>query len=102
MDKKTTLKVVKRYISFLKKQGFIVIHAYMFGSIARGDFRDDSDIDVAIVLKNIRNGFETQVRLMKLRRAFDLRIEPHPFAEEDFISELPLVHEILSKGIRVA
>lgn len=102
MDQEAVLKSVKNYVSFLKEQGYIVSHAFIFGSFARGNPRDDSDIDVLVVIKNLGNGFDKQVRLMKLRRAFDLRIEPHPFAEEDFTPDFPLVREIMSSGIRVA
>lgn len=35
---------------------------------------------------------------MKLRRKFDLRIEPHPFRESEFSKQDPLVFEILKYG----
>ena len=38
--------------------------------------------------------------LMRLRRNFDLRIEPHPITEEDFITGNPFAEE-LKKGVRV-
>lgn len=63
--------------------------------------REDSDIDIAVVLKNLRNSFTTQVQLMKLRRDIDLRIEPHPFDETDFNSSNPFANEILTTGIQV-
>jgi uncharacterized protein len=102
MDHKAALEIVTRYIAFLRGEGYLVSTAYLFGSVAMGTCREDSDIDVAIVLKQVRNGFETQVRLMKLRRDFDLRIEPHPFSEDDLKSGSPLIHEILANGIQVA
>ena len=42
-----------------------------------------------------------QVNLMKLRRKFDTRIEPHPFNEKDFDISNPLVNEILNTGIKI-
>ena len=73
----------------------------LFGSYARGNFNEDSDIDLAIVLNNLSNSFTMQIQLMKLTRKFDTRIEPHPFDAADFNSSNPFAKEILSKGIPV-
>jgi predicted nucleotidyltransferase len=92
---------VKNYIRFLKKNRLDVSQAYIFGSYARGNAHEDSDIDVAVVLTNLEEGLFTQFQLMKLRRDFDLRIEPHPFDEIDFNDSNPFANEIISTGIRV-
>ncbi len=101
MDKKTALRIVKEYINFLQKNKYDVQRAYIFGSYAKENFDDDSDIDLAITLKNLKNSFNMQVDLMKLRRKFDTRIEPHPFDEKDFDASNPMVNEILRTGIKV-
>ncbi|MCX6583979.1 MAG: nucleotidyltransferase domain-containing protein [Candidatus Aminicenantes bacterium] len=101
MAYRDALTNVKKYIECLKKNRFAVQKVYVFGSYAKGNMREDSDIDLAVVLKNLRDIFTTQVQLMKLRRDFDLRIEPHPFDETDFNSSNPFVHEILTTGIQV-
>ena len=101
MDKGKAFGIVKEYINFLKDNKYDIQRAYVFGSYAKGNFNEDSDIDLAIVLKNVKNSFNMQVDLMKLRRKFDTRIEPHPFDENDFDTSNPLVHEILSTGIKV-
>lgn len=44
---------------------------------------------------------EDQYRLMKLRRAIDLRIEPQPFQPSEFNSQNPLAREIMETGIPV-
>jgi len=71
---------------------------YLFGSYARNTFREESDIDVALVMKNVEDVFQTQVDLMKLRRTVDLRLEPHPIDEKDFTESNPLASEILKYG----
>lgn len=101
MAQRDALTSVKEYIAFLRKNSYPVQKVYVFGSYAKGNMREDSDIDLAVVLKNLRNSFYTQVELMKLRRDFDLRIEPHPFDETDFNSSNPFVNEILSTGIQI-
>ncbi len=72
--------------------------AYLFGSYARGNFHEDSDIDVAVILKDYDNLLNIQLELMRLRRRIDSRIEPHPFRENDFNKSNPMVAEILQFG----
>jgi predicted nucleotidyltransferase len=101
MDQKDVITNVKKYVSFLEENEFPVQEAYIFGSYARGNAHEDSDIDLALVIKNLQNSFLAQVQLMKLRRDFDLRIEPHPFNETDFNPSHPFANEIISTGIRI-
>ncbi len=101
MDKKSTFKIVKKYINFLKEKKYIVHKAYIFGSYARGNYSEDSDIDLAIILKNLDNSFITQIDLMKLGRQIDTRIEPHPIDITDFDHSNPFADEILKTGIEI-
>jgi uncharacterized protein len=70
----------------------------LFGSYAKGNFTKDSDIDIAVILKDYNNLIEIQLDLMRLRRKIDSRIEPHPFRERDFDITDPKVYEILKHG----
>jgi uncharacterized protein len=74
---------------------------YLFGSYTKGDEREESDIDIAIVLGNKDDFFETQMQLMRLRRKIDLRIEPHPISEKDFNDLNPFAFEIRRTGIEI-
>ncbi len=88
-------------MKYLKTNNYNVKKAYLFGSYARNIFNEDSDIDLALVFKNVSNNFTLQIKLMKLSRKFDSRIEPHPFDISDFKKSNPFVSEILEKGIRI-
>ncbi len=101
MDKKTAFENVKKYIVFLKKNNFDIRKAYLFGSYVKGNFNDDSDIDLAVVINDLSNSYTMQVELMKISRKFDTRIEPHPFDEADFDSSNPFAYEILNTGIQI-
>ena len=79
-----------------------VVAVYLFGSYAKGTANDNSDIDLAIIFDNLSDAFDMQVELMKMRRKFDTRIEPHPFNESDFNISHPLAKEILNNGVEVA
>ncbi len=101
MDKDKASKIARQYINFIKKQDLNVKKVYMFGSYVKGTIREDSDIDLAIIFKILDDPFDMQVQLMKFRRKFDTRIEPHPFKESDFQTSNPFANEILNTGIEI-
>ena len=101
MDKNTASENVKKYIAFLKENNFHIRKAYLFGSYVKGNFNDNSDIDLAVVMSNLSNSFTMQVELMKISRKFDTRIEPHPFDEADFDPSNPFAHEVLTTGVQI-
>ena len=101
MNQKTALEIVKTFIDYLKSNRFNVQKAYIFGSYARANYNENSDIDLAIVLDKLPNSFAMQVELMKLGRKFDSRIEPHPFDVADFNLSNPFAKEIINKGLSV-
>lgn len=100
MDKGEALKIANRYIEVLSNK-YVILKSFMFGSFAKGTNHDDSDIDVAAVVKNVPDIIDIQIDMMKLRRKVDLRIEPHPFQVSDFNSDNPVVNEILKSGILI-
>lgn len=101
MDKKTALKLARDYIHFLLTQRHYKIKgAFLFGSYVRNKFTDDSDIDIALILEGYKDTVKELSNLMRLRRNFDLRIEPHPIDEKDFYRGSPLVEEI-KKGLKI-
>lgn len=97
------MKIVKEYAEEVKKN-YDIEAVILFGSYAKGTNHKDSDIDVAIITDDFENNiFEEELKLVKLRRNIDLRIEPHLIEVEDYkTGNHPLVHEIIDTGIRVA
>ena len=101
MDKTRVLKLASDYVGFLISQhSYEIKEAFLFGSYATNKFNDDSDIDIALVLTNYNDSIKELSNLMRLRRKFDLRIEPHPIIEEDFRDDNPFVREI-KKGLKI-
>jgi len=100
MDKSDALKIAKAYAGLIKKQ-FNPIDIILFGSFAKGTFRKESDIDIAVVFPDYDDSFDMQLELMRLRRKIDSRIEPHPFKQRDFNKFNPFAAEILKYGQRV-
>ena len=92
---------IARFIEVVKTEcGATAI--YLFGSYVRGDFTDNSDIDIAVVGENFSgDAYEDTLMLMRKRRNIDSRIEPHPFTVKDFDLSNPYVKEIVDTGIRL-
>jgi len=94
------LNYIKIFLEELKKRGFTVEKAYLFGSYAKGTENRWSDIDVAIVSPEIKDDrYEERIRLMKIAVNIDSRIEPVPFNPETFTDEDPFVREIKREGL---
>ena len=91
-----------KYVRFLRRTFSGLKKAYAFTSAyAKGSANADSDIDIAFVFDKVVDSFDLQVELMKIRRQFDARIEPHVFRTADFDGSHPLAGEILSTGVEI-
>jgi uncharacterized protein len=102
VDKDGAFKIITQYLQLLKTTGIVVEEAYVFGSYVRGNFHENSDIDLALVLPDMKDRLGIQTELLKLGRDFDYIVEPHPFDKKEFNHLHPLTHEILTLGLRVA
>ena len=92
MDKSEVINKVKAYRRLLREH-FQFEKVYLFGSYAKDTYKEDSDIDVAIVVNHIEGDFfSINPLLWKLRREIDHRIEPvlieKEFDAADFIGEI--------------
>ncbi|HAQ18112.1 MAG TPA: nucleotidyltransferase [Prolixibacteraceae bacterium] len=97
MDKADAVNIAQRYAGAVKAN-YNYIKIILFGSYAKGNFNDDSDIDIAVIFKDYSNLIDMQLELMRLRRKIDSRIEPHPFRESEFELSNPIVNEIIKYG----
>jgi predicted nucleotidyltransferase len=76
LDKRTVIKRVKKYADTVKKN-FSVKKIILYGSYANGTHREDSDIDVAVILESVDDDFlKSETKLFRLKKDIDPRIEP--------------------------
>ncbi|MDO9154859.1 MAG: nucleotidyltransferase domain-containing protein [Paludibacter sp.] len=92
MDKINALEIAEKYKIAIKDK-FDCKRVILFGSYAKGNINDDSDITV--FFDDYKNVLDMQ---LDLRRQIDSRIEPHPFRKKDFNLSNPLVNEIITYG----
>jgi uncharacterized protein len=101
MDKNTAIKISKHYLQKVRNSNIEFSQAWLFGSYAKGNNHENSDIDIAIVLTDNSKSFDIEVKLMTLRTGEETIIEPHAFNIDDFEINSPIVYQIMSSGLRL-
>ena len=94
------LEVASKYVRVLRENNVRFESAWLFGSFAHSRANEDSDIDIALVMRNVEVKFLKKVELMKYRRGVDSRIEPHVLTMDEMDSPFSL--EIMRTGVKVA
>lgn len=76
MDQETALEHAKVYAKLVGEQ-INPTKIVLYGSFAKGNWNENSDIDIAVIVNKIDDDFlELSKRLNKLTRNIDNRIEP--------------------------
>ena len=95
-------KEIARDFGKLVQKELDVKNVYLYGSYAKGNFSEDSDIDIAVVGDDfVGDPIEDTMLLMRIRRKVDYRIEPRPFKTSDFNKSNPISKEIMETGVLI-
>ena len=99
MDQAEVIGKVIRFAG-LARQQFDISRVFLFGSYAKGNAHEYSDIDVALVVKKMDKGFlEVEPVLWRLRRQIDPLIEPVLIEEDN--DPAGFLEEITWTGIEI-
>lgn len=105
MDRKETLSKVSEYIRILNDSGLLIDKAFLFGSAARNDWNEGSDIDVMLVSKRFDDSSDDLAYglIWKLTRKVDRRIEPFAVGLSRFDNDevSPLLQIVKKEGIPI-
>lgn len=104
MGKDQTIRVIRKFVKALKREGIPVDRVILYGSYAKGKTRPDSDIDVAVVSKNFgKDRVEEGMLLFRIAGKIDPRLEPVPISQKIYEDDtwIPLIHEIREKGVKL-
>ncbi len=97
------IAIAMRYVAKLRMNKIPVEQAYLYGSYARGNYHEDSDIDVVIVSPQFtKSRFEDSLTIAMMRYDIDLRISPLAYNPADFIMDYVIPNEAMTNGIRIA
>ncbi|MBL8015526.1 MAG: nucleotidyltransferase domain-containing protein [Candidatus Doudnabacteria bacterium] len=94
------------YLDLLRKNNIVINEAYLFGSYAKGNEREFSDIDLCIISDSLpSNSFEALIFLGRFTLQFEkfYAIEAHGFRSDcpdDTLSGL-FINEVKTTGIRL-
>ncbi len=101
--KKDIITAVKRYADYISSNGFTIRGLYIFGSYARGNAQDTSDIDICVISDSFKSDEITGLqKLLRLARKADIRIEPVMLTSAEFGDNIsPLVYEIKKYGYKI-
>jgi len=91
-----------RYLLALKQSNIPIQKAILFGSYARGNSHEWSDIDVALVSDAfVGNRMDDKDKIRSITLSISSELEVIPFAPQDFTPQNPFVKEILRTGIQL-
>ena len=96
MDKNEVISKLKKFAVLVNKE-MKPTKIILYGSYARGNWHEDSDIDVAVVVGSIQGDFlDAATTLFRLGRHIDVRIEPILLEEKH--DESGFLEEVVKHG----
>ena len=99
---KTLKTVLNLYLQSLKEDRLPIKQAFLFGSYAKAQANQFSDVDLCIVSPNFSDPVSA-IQYLLSKRQLNLRypIEPIGFNPQDFHSDSAFIQEIKKHGIRL-
>ena len=96
------INLLKKFLKRLEKDNIRVRKAILYGSYAKGNYNEWSDIDLALVSDDfIGNRILDKERMIKSIVDINTSISPLPYRPEDFDESDLFVKEIIKTGIRI-
>jgi predicted nucleotidyltransferase len=100
MSQKDAIDIIRRYVLNLNNGGIIIFKAYLFGSYARNQANENSDIDVMLVSET----FDTDDDLI-LSKPWSpkFRIEPIAIGKKRFQTDdsSPIIEIVRKEGLEI-
>jgi predicted nucleotidyltransferase len=106
MAEKSVESTIKQYIKAVRGLGIHVRHVVLFGSYARKNAGEWSDIDLIIIAPEFEPPVDRELvsQLWELRAVTDSRIEPIPCGEREWETDdtRPIIEIARREGIIIA
>ena len=98
MDKEQAISLARKYKEMVAER--LPLKAlYLYGSYSKGNYSEDSDIDIAVVVERMYDNYFADTPLLwKLRRKISTLIEPVLLTED---MDNPLYCDITKTGILI-
>lgn len=98
------MKTLEEYCVSLKNAGVRIDKVILYGSYAKGNPREESDIDVAVISRHFgKDKIEEGMLLFRIAGEVDARIEPVPISLESYENDtwIPLIYEVRKNGLTI-
>jgi len=92
---------LKRFRTFVRDNLSINSQLILFGSYAKGKSKKWSDIDVAVILPEVKDRLKLEVDLRLKSISIDERINPFVFSQKELQDNSPLIWEIKKYGKKI-
>ena len=106
MVEDAVIKIILRYLAALAPLGIHARRAVLFGSRARGDCAEHSDIDLIVIAPEFDGPRETELvkKLWRATASADNRIEPIPCGQHEWETDQarPILEIARREGVIVA
>jgi len=105
MSQSEVIAILKRYLTQLKEEGVPIERAILYGSYARHEANENSDIDILIVSTFFESEeISNKLLAWKIVRDIDSRIEPVTMGPERFKNDdtSPIIAIAKKEGIVIA
>ncbi len=94
--------IIDSYLQALSLNNIPIKQAILFGSYARGDYHELSDIDIALVSDIfVGNIIDDKDKIRKITLSVSSEIEVIPFSPDDFNLQNPFAKAILKTCIKL-
>lgn len=104
MAQKEIITLIRDFVKRLSQEGIPVDKAFLYGSYARGEENEESDIDIMLV-SEIFDGNDDQTigKTWRISRSVDVRLEPYTVGRKRFLNDQysPLLQLVKKEGLEV-
>lgn len=101
IDKSAAVELVKHYVRLCNRQNIHFSKVILFGSVAAGTAKPESDIDVLLVSDQFTHDSIQNWRMLAPVTAQLYDIEPHPYPTDAYLRKDPFVDEVDRTGIEI-
>ena len=98
-----TVELARRFAKMIHEQLDPQAEVYLFGSAARKEHNDSSDIDIAVVSKVFTNNIITNGLIVdKLAYALSSDIDAQAIIIDDWVNTTPFTADVKNEGVLVS
>ena len=97
------IETITKFITLVKEEDIQIEKVILFGSYAKGNYHQDSDIDLAIISDDFKEGEYIKNMSKLILKASEIRadIQTIPFSVKEYKEPIGIMEEILKTGIEL-